>query len=305
MSQPSKTNRIQVLVVTGRDHFHHRWRSASRRIREILEERPYFEVRVTEAFEGATSETLKRYDVVILNYFGAPRPAAEEIRWGKETEEALYDFVREGGGLVVTHSSFWMGASWGAEGDDIVKLFGATMRPTSRRGPGEGIDIHLTQPDHPITRGLVTDFVSPVDDKYVNMTFAPGETLDVLAETTDPAETYLNGAYYGVNAMPGPKIYTLEDARKLAGVDKKHPISWTKSYGKGRVFAISFGHVGASTIQDAHRGRKEAREIGPVVDIATRLPQFITMLIRGTEWAATGNVTDTPQDAPDVPDGDE
>lgn len=290
---PSATDRIQVLIITGRDHFHHRWRSASTRLRDILEEKPQFEVRITEHFDGASRRTLEGYDVVVLNYFGAPRPMAEERRWGEETEQALFDWVRDGGGLVVTHSAFWMGATWGdANGDELLKLFGGAMRPTSRRAPGEHTDVTITQPDHPITRGVQTSFLSPVDDKYVNLEVPAGNDIDVLAETTDPAESYLNGAYYGVRAMPGPKIYDLEEARRVPGVDKPHPVMWTKRYGEGRVFAIAFGHVGASTIQDAHMTRKTGREVGPSIDVATRMNPFKTLLSRGVEWAATGDVAE-------------
>lgn len=291
--------RIQVLIVSGRDHFHHRWRSASARLREILEEKPHFEVRITEAFEGATDATLHGYDVVVLNYFGAMRPMAEERRWGKQTEQALFNFVKSGRGLTVTHSAFWMGASWGEEGEPILQLFGGAMRPQSRRAPGEGVDVHVVKSDHPITSG-VSDFYSPIDDKYVNLAVPKDSDIEILAETTDPAESYLNGAYYGVRAMPGPKLYDLEEARKLPGVDRMQPVCWTKPYGKGRVFAISIGHVGASTIQDAHRTRKEGREVGPSIDVATRIPQFKTLLTRGVEWAATGEVREETKTVPDV-----
>ncbi len=290
-SEPD-ARRIQVLIVTGHDHFHHRWRASTARFRDVLEQHPHFEVRVTEAFDGATARTLEPFDVVLLNYFGAIRPASTEKRWGEETEQALFDYVRGGGGLVVMHGAFWMGATWDSHGDELLELFGGAMRGVSRRAPGQAVDVHLTQPDHPITRGLVVDFVSPVDDKYVNLVVPPDNDITVLADTTDPAEAYLDGAYYAVNAMPGEKIYDLESARALPGADRRHPVSWTKQYGQGRVFALAIGHVGASTIQDAHRGRREGREIGPTMDVATRVPQFQTMLVRGTEWAATGAVAD-------------
>lgn len=287
--------RIRALIITGNDHFHHRWRAASARFREILEERPYFDVRITEAFDGATADTLASFDVVLLNYFGADAPGGQERRWGEATERALFDYVRNGGGLVVLHGSFWMGASWDSHTDELLELFGGAMSPKSRRAPGEAVQVHLTMPDHPITRGL-SDFVSPVDDKYVNISVPPDNDITVLADVHDPAEAYLDGAYYAVNAMPGPKIYDLETARTLPGVDQRHPVVWTKPYGSGRVFALALGHVGASTIGGAHRGRIEGREVGPTMDIATRTPQYKTMLIRGTEWAATGEVLPDPVD---------
>lgn len=298
LEQP-RSDRLQILIITGEDHFHHRWRACSYRLREVLEEKPQFEVRITEAFDGASAQTLERFDAVILNYFGAERPMALERRWGNFTEQALFDYVRNGGGLVASHAAFWMGATWDDEnGAELVRLFGGAMRPTSRRGPGDNVDIHITQPDHPITRGLALDFVVPKEDKYVNLLVPADNQIEVLAETTDPAEAYLDGAYYAINAMPGPKIFHLEEARRLVGVNRRHPMCWTKRYGQGRVFALCFGHVGAATPEDAHRGREEGREIGPTVDAATRIPEFKAMLTRGAEWAATGKVLEFPAERP-------
>ena len=62
------------------------------------------------------------------------------------------------------------------------------------------------------------------------------------------------------------------------------PMLFTVSYGKGRVFQTTLGHIGAkddSTVLSA-------RNVG-----------FITTLQRGVEWAATGDVTQSiPQDFP-------
>ena len=61
------------------------------------------------------------------------------------------------------------------------------------------------------------------------------------------------------------------------GSDRHEPIMFTVSYGKGRVFHTPMGHG----------------------DYSQECVGFITVLLRGTEWAATGEVTiPVPHDFP-------
>ena len=68
------------------------------------------------------------------------------------------------------------------------------------------------------------------------------------------------------------------------GTGEDEPIIMAVAYGKGRVFHYTLGHVGAT--------QKE-----PI--IAMNSVDYITLLQRGTEWAATGAVTiPVPKDFP-------
>jgi len=128
------------------------------------------------------------------------------------------------------------------------------------------------------------------------------DALFAFASLTDEPDAYLDGAYYAVDgAMPGPKLYDLAEVEKLPGVGERHPVSWVHGYGEGRVFALTIGHVGASTIEDAHEGRRTGRDVGPSIDVATRTVGFTNLLRRGTEWAATGRVTLPVVDDIEVP----
>jgi hypothetical protein len=289
----SAGDRIRVLVVTGHDHFHHRWRVAATRLRETLEDAAIFDVKVTEEFRGAGPETLAGYDCVILSYFGGDAPGEPERRFGDRTEDALFRFVRKGGGVVFAHSAFAMGESWNDErGEELLRLAGGLIQRTSRRAPGEEFEVTIDDADHEITRGLPHTWVQPIDDKFVNLRWHPDVRPHVLASLADEPEAYLDGAYYAVDgAMPGPKLYDLAEVEKLPGVGERHPVSWVHRYGEGRVFALTIGHVGASTIEDAHEGRRTGRDVGPSIDVATRTMGFANLLRRGTEWAATGRVT--------------
>ena len=57
---------MKILIVTGADHYHHRWRDASTRLRALLEDGG-FDVKVNEELTGAGPDTLARYDALVLN----------------------------------------------------------------------------------------------------------------------------------------------------------------------------------------------------------------------------------------------
>lgn len=284
---------LKVLIVTGHDHFHHRWRHTAALARDTLEAAEVFDVRVTEEFRGAGPETLAPYDCVLVSYFGATAPGEPELRWGERAERALFDFVRSGRGLVLLHTSFAMGGSWGdAHGEELLRLAAGLTGPQTRRAPGEEFTVTLDDVDHPVTRGLPRSWVQPTEDKFVNLRWHPEARPHVLASAFDDPEAYLDGAYYAMSdAKPGPKLYDLAEVARLPGVGERHPVVWTNEHGGGRVFALTLGHVGASTIEDAHAGLATGRPVGPTTDVAARTAGFVNLLRRGTEWAATGRVT--------------
>jgi type 1 glutamine amidotransferase len=64
---------------------------------------------------------------------------------------------------------------------------------------------------------------------------------------------------------------------------REDPLMWTVNYGKGRVFVTVMGHVGTD----------------PELRYAMECTGFQVTLLRGCEWAATGQVTQpVPKDFP-------
>ena len=258
--------KIQVLLITGHQNTEHDWRLMEPLLRRTLEETGRFEVKVTEEFRGATAETLAPYDVVVINFHGKDRLVDPgEIRWGERAEQALFDFVRSGKGVVVYHSSFAMGdPSW----PEFEKMAGAMLRPAavSRRNPALDFKVDIVDRNDPITHGMNSSYLDVTDDMYVSMFRAPGEQIHVLATGFDDPAAYNPASFppknYRMMNMPSK----IED---LPGIGKSHPLVWTKSYGKGRVYAITLGHGPESVAR----------------------PFFIGLFTRGTEWAATGAVT--------------
>jgi type 1 glutamine amidotransferase len=155
---------------------------------------------------------------------------------------------------------------------------GGVMDPrTSRRSPPGGFPIHIVDHDNPITRGMRDYIWTYNDDMYSNMSFDPQAKIHVLATTHDSSASY-------APALAGPKYpasaYTPAKLKAMTGMDADQPAIWTVDYGKGRVFAFTMGHD----------------------EISLGLAGIDALLLRGTEWAATGDVTmPLPSDAQAFP----
>ena len=78
--------------------------------------------------------------------------------------------------------------------------------------------------------------------------------------------------YHGLTRAPEEPMTIIATAlseKSTGGTGKEEPMALVKSYGKGRVFHTPLGHD-LRAMQD---------------------PQFMLLVLRGTEWAATGKVT--------------
>ena len=64
-------------------------------------------------------------------------------------------------------------------------------------------------------------------------------------------------------------LFSVGKLENMRGVETWQPVVWKNTFGEGRVFACSLGH-----------------------DIDTyRRINYLTLFVRGAEWAATGKVT--------------
>jgi uncharacterized protein len=259
-------DRQRLLILSGENSYEHDWTGVNNLLRRQLLETGRFDVRVIEDFSSASADTLKPYDVVLINYLGRWNYTdKEEKRWGPVAEKALFDYVRNGGGVVVYHASFNMGSpSW----PEFERLAGGTMRPFhgSRRSPPNGFMVHVVERTHPVTRGMREYFWTLNDDMYTNMKWDEKARVRVLAAAFDSADSY-------APERAGPKypaeLYAPDKLAQMSGMNVEHPQVWTVEYGTGRVFCISLGH-GPDTLQyDGVRG----------------------LIARGAEWAASGGVT--------------
>lgn len=264
-----KAERLRVLIISGQNSYEHDWTGVNNRLRTIMQDTGRFDVRVTEDFDEGDLAMLKDYDVVFLNYSSRWNYGDKEQHlWSDKAFKALYDYVDQGGGLVAYHSSF----TWGRDIPAYKRLVGAVMQPgTSRRAPPDAFQVQIVNREHPVTKGMRPFIWTFMEDMYTAMDFDPAAKITVLATAFDDA-----GAY--VPEKTGPKYdfeaYKAANVRQMKGMNAAHPQVWVQDYGKGRVFSITLGH-GPDTID--YDGVK-------------------SLLLRGTEWAATGQVTIAPFD---------
>ena len=155
--------KIKVLIVSGKLTIEHNYRETNDRIRTLLESTGRFDVKITEAFAGATKETVSGYDLIIYDYDGKDMPTDSYQRVGEQAEETLFSFIREGGGFMIHHSSCILD-----EGlpEEYYKVWGYYIpMENCRRAPVDDW-IATIHPGDPITDGLNSTLMCPMDDIF-------------------------------------------------------------------------------------------------------------------------------------------
>jgi len=258
---------LKALIVDGQNN-HGNWPQTTQMMKSYLEESGLFTVDVATTAPQGTDENFKpefkKYDVVVSNYNGAD--------WPKETQTAFIDYLKNGGGFVVIHAANNSFGNW-KEYNEAIGLGGWGGR-NEKSGPyifvndeGKVVRDESTGsgghhgPQHPFGI-IVRDPDHPITKDM------PREWLHVQDELYD----LLRG--------PGENMQILATAyadKAKGGSGRHEPMLFTVEYGKGRVFHTPMGH-----------GNNSQECVG-----------FITTLVRGAEWAATGKVTTKiPSDFP-------
>ncbi len=256
--------KVRVLIIDGQNN--HNWRATTPILRAALEKAGRFTVAVSshlkEGDKGAPSKDaiafppdLAKFDVVLSNYNGQP--------WPKEFQKSLADAVREGKlGLVVFHAANNAFTGW-PEFNDMIGMgwrnnkFGerlfldADLKPV-RQPKGTGPGAGETVM-HPF-KVAVRDAEHPVTKGM------PREWM----HTADQLVHGLRGPIRDVTVLA-----TAYSDKAKRGTGEHEPMIWTVAYGKGRVFHTPMGHDAGSV----------------------RCVGFLTSILRGSEWAATGKVT--------------
>lgn len=275
---------IRVMLLTGQSNKYHDWTKCSALVKQHLDAAGLFAVDVvTTPPAGADMSGFKPdfrpYAAVVVVYEGA--------EWPEETKQAFVDYMRNGGGLVTVHDAdnafpFWpewnemIGVGgWGFKKDGNIgartEAWGPKVRwrdgrqvlddspGTAGHPPRHDFLITTRAPDHPVMQGLPEAWLHANDEIYSQLR-GPAKNLRVLA-----------------TALP--------DKTRWPNASGEHePMLMTIAFGQGRVFHTTLGHVGP----------KDTPPIAAVACVG-----FVTTLQRGTEWAATGKVTQAvPADFP-------
>jgi type 1 glutamine amidotransferase len=235
-------------------------------MRKYLEDTGLFRVDVvTHAPKGedpAFQPAFSDYDVVVSN-FG--HGAAE---WPAATKAAFEAYVREGGGFVAVHAADNSFPKWAAY-NEMIGLGGWGGR-NEASGPYVYFDeagklVRDTAPGPGGSHGPQHEFPVVVRDAEHPVTKGmPASWLHAKDELYD--------------SLRGPAENLAVLATAWSPKTKRHePMIMTVDYGKGRVFHTPMGHETYSM----------------------ECVGFITTFQRGSEWAATGKVTqELPKDFP-------
>lgn len=259
---------LKALIVDGQNN-HGVWPKTTQMMKQYLEETGLFAVEIATTAKQGTDPTFKpefkNYNVVVSNYNGAD--------WPKETQQAFVDYMQNGGGLVVVHAADNAFGNW-KEYNEMIGLGGWGGR-NEKSGPyvylsDDGKTVRDDKKGSGGHHGSQHDFSIIVRDaEHPIMKGLPREWMHVKDELYD----LLRG--------PGENMQILATAYadpKFGGSGRHEPMAMTIDYGKGRCFHTPMGHG----------------------DYSQECVGFITVFQRGTEWAATGKVTQTkvPEDFP-------
>lgn len=286
--------RLKALIIDGQNN-HTVWPKSTVMMKDYLEASGRFEVDVyrtaktwrgeehlqtyslpccehTEPVEEPVTDpnfnpAFSHYDVVISNF------GWKAASWPQATKDSLEAYVSQGGGLVVVHAASNSFPEW-PEYNRMIGLGGWGGRD-ERSGPyvyfnDKGEKVRDTSPGRGGSHGPQHEFVVEArKPSHPILRGLPERWMHAKDELYDrlrgPAEnmTILATAY---------------SSPEFKGTGRHEPVLMTIDYGQGRVFHTTLGHA----------------------DYSFEGVGFIVTFLRGTEWAATGEVTldDVPEDFP-------
>jgi uncharacterized protein len=252
---------IQVMLLDGESAGpYHPWQVTTPILKKELEDTGLFTVTVVTAPpSGGDFSSFKpdfsRYQVVVSNY-DAPD-------WPANLRTQFEDYMRNGGGLVIVHAADNAFPDW--PGFNEMAGIGGWRKRTESAGPSwsykDGKVVPDTTPGPAGSHGARWPFLvtTRVADHPITKGL-PASWMHV------PDELYANLRGPGKNMTV---LATAHSDPQNHGTGKDEPMLLVLQFGKGRIFHTTMGHDPA----------------------ALSCVGFITTLQRGTEWAATGKVT--------------
>jgi type 1 glutamine amidotransferase len=260
-------DKLKVLIIDGQNN--HKWDITTPVLKDALESSGAFTVEVsTTPPKGSPAEAwhawkpeFTSYQAVVSNYNGEP--------WPQNVRDAFTKYVADGGGFVSVHAANNSFPDW-KEYNDMIGVGGWGGR-NEKSGPW------LYVKDGKLFR-----------DTSAGNGGAHGPQHEFVVETQSPDHPIMRGLpkrwlhardeLYSKLRGPAENVEILSTAvSDLTAVNE--PNNLVLAYHKGRVFHTTLGHADYSMLD---RG-------------------FYTILQRGTEWVATGNVERTAAVPADFP----
>jgi type 1 glutamine amidotransferase len=262
--------KLKALIIDGQNN--HNWQVTTPVLVHALESSGAFEVEVSTApAKNAPKEAwagwnpaFDNYGVVVSNYNGAD--------WPEAVQRNFEAYVEKGGGFVSVHAANNSFPGWKAY-NDMIGVGGWGGR-NEKSGPWlyvkDGKLFRDTSAGSGGAHGPQHEFL--VETQSTDHPITKGLPKAWL-HTKDELYSKLRGPAENVEILTASKS-------DLTGV--LEPNSMVLAFGKGRVFHTTLGHADYSML---NRG-------------------FYTLLQRGAEWAATGEVKATAAVPADFPTAD-
>ena len=254
---------IPVMLLDGESAGrYHDWPRVTAALKVMLDETGLFAVTVVTAPPAggdysAFDPQFSKYQAVVMNY------DAPDERWPAPLKASFERYMTNGGGLVAVHAADNAFAGWRAF-NEMTGVGGWRAR-SEQAGPywflRDGKLVSDPSPGPAGSHGRRTPFQVTVRD-----------ATHPIMRGLPPVWMHQGDELYARLRGPGTNMTVLataysDPANKGSGRDE--PQLMALNYGKGRVFHTTMGHdiVALSSVD------------------------FVVTLQRGTEWAATGNVT--------------
>jgi len=201
-AQKKAPDGAKVLLFSGGQRQHHGYRDQAFYLSDALEGTGRYEVTINEDAALLETPALARYDMIVAL---ADR-RDPEFKLTPSQQEALFTYVRNGGGYVSIHGADNAAPDWLPEWREMLGgVFSHVGLPDSKTKKGE-FQVKIARKDHPVTKDL-SDFTLK-DELYYHLQMK--RPIDPLAVVEVEGQTW--------------------------------PVAWVLDYGKGRVFHTVFGH---------------------------------------------------------------
>jgi type 1 glutamine amidotransferase len=253
---------IRVMLLDGEsDGPYHKWQATTPVLKKQLDETGLFQTDVVTAppADGDFSKfkpEFGKYQVVVFNY------NAPDERWPADVKASFEKYMKDGGGLVLVHAACVGFPGW--EAFNQMMGIGGWRARNEKAGPywffKDGKLISDNSPGNAGSHGARLPFRITVQNANHPIT-----------KGLPPVFLHHGDELYARLRGPGGMtvLATSYSDASNRGTGNEEPALMVLSYGKGRVFSSVLGHdVTALSSVDA-----------------------VVTFQRGTEWAATGKVT--------------